>query len=240
MKSLLRIPFVLIALFFFLPSCASTQVAKKPDLPVSVEERHAYAMGVDVGRALKEAMPEMPVDFLLRGVESAFDRLPMMMTPEELDESRAEGARIMQEKMAETQERMALANLEDGDALLEDNRNRKGVVETASGLQYEVLEKGEGEKPEVEDFVKIHYRGTLTNGSTFFDTHKTGHPVVFQVGTVIPGWQEGLLLMNEGSRYRFHIPPRLGFGPRGSGAIGPNAVLIVDMELLDINPENEE
>ena len=108
---------------------------------------------------------------------------------------------------------------------------------TESGLQYEVLEPGDGDSPTAEDRVRIHYTGTLVDG-TEFDTSRDGEPAVFGVGGVIPGFAEGLQLMQEGSTYRFVIPSDLAYGPQGSGGtIGPDATLIFEVELLEIVDE---
>ncbi|MEC5129170.1 FKBP-type peptidyl-prolyl cis-trans isomerase [Verrucomicrobiales bacterium BCK34] len=111
----------------------------------------------------------------------------------------------------------------------------RGVQTTYSGLQYEVIRQGTGKRPSTFNKVKVHYHGTLTNGTVFDSSVQRGQPATFGVGQVIPGWTEGLQLMQEGAKYRFTIPPNLAYGPRGAPPkIGPNETLIFDVELLEV------
>ncbi len=118
---------------------------------------------------------------------------------------------------------------------MEQNRNAAGVVTTDSGLQYQVLQEGTGPRPTINDTVTVHYTGTLLDGTVFDSSVERGEPISFPLQGVIQGWQEGLQLMPVGSKFRFWIPPELGYGARGAGGvIPPNATLIFDVELLGI------
>ena len=108
------------------------------------------------------------------------------------------------------------------------------MITTASGLQYDVLEEGDGDKPTLQDVVTVHYKGELEDGTVFDSSYDRGSPTSFPLARVVPGWKEGLQLMPVGSKYRFVIPPDLGYGPRGQGPIPPNATLIFQVELLGI------
>jgi FKBP-type peptidyl-prolyl cis-trans isomerase len=120
---------------------------------------------------------------------------------------------------------------------LATNKERSGVTTTASGLQYEVLTQGQGENPVPTDTVAVHYEGKLVDGTVFDSSYQRGEPAVFRLDQVIPGWTEGVQLMKPGAKYRFTIPPELGYGPEGAGGvIPPNAVLQFDVELLAIAP----
>lgn len=124
-----------------------------------------------------------------------------------------------------------------GPEFLAANKERSGVKITASGLQYEVLTEGEGESPIATDRVAVHYEGRLTDGTVFDSSYQRGEPAVFPLNQVIPGWTEGLQLMKPGAKYRFTLPPELGYGAQGAGGvIPPNAVLQFDVELLAIAP----
>ncbi len=129
----------------------------------------------------------------------------------------------------------AAANLKAAEDFLETNKSKEGVVTLASGLQYQVLTEGEGPKPGPSHKVTCHYHGTLTNGKVFDSSVQRGQPATFPLNMVIPGWTEGLQLMGVGSKYRFFIPPHLGYGDRQVGGdIAPNSALIFDVELLAI------
>jgi len=128
-------------------------------------------------------------------------------------------------------------NREEGEAYMKDNSAKSGVITTASGLQYEVINQGSGPKPGPNDSVRVNYEGSLINGTVFDSSYTRGEPIEFPLGNVIAGWTEGLQLMNEGSTYRFVIPPNLAYGSYGSGPIPPEATLIFKVELLSVIPE---
>jgi FKBP-type peptidyl-prolyl cis-trans isomerase len=131
-------------------------------------------------------------------------------------------------------------NKEEGLAWLEENKNKPGVIETESGLQYKVLEEGTGISPAITDRVKCHYEGRLIDGTVFDSSHERGQPAEFGLKGVIRGWTEGLQLMKEGGKYELYIPSDLGYGPRGGGqVIGPNATLIFVIELLEVLPSEQ-
>lgn len=130
----------------------------------------------------------------------------------------------------------AAANLKEGQDFLATNKQKEGVVELPSGLQYEILKEVDGPKPKETDKVLCHYHGTLINGTIFDSSVQRGQPIAFPLNQVIKGWTEGVQLMGVGSKWRFFIPPHLGYGDRQVGpTIGPNSTLIFDVELLGIN-----
>src|ERR1700753_3564808 len=130
---------------------------------------------------------------------------------------------------------MADSATEKGEAFLKENASKEGVKTTASGLQYKIVKEGAGKSPKATDTVLVHYRGTLLNGTEFDSSYKRNEPISFPLNRVIPGWTEGVQLMQEGAKYRFFIPSDLAYGPRGAGAdIGPNETLIFEVELLKV------
>ena len=130
----------------------------------------------------------------------------------------------------------AEANLKAGEEFLKENGKKPGVVVLASGLQYEIITEGTGAKPTAKDKVTCHYHGTLIDGTVFDSSVRRGQPATFPLNMVIKGWTEGLQLMTVGSKWRFFIPPSLGYGDRQvSAQIGPNSTLIFDVELLGIS-----
>ena len=126
-------------------------------------------------------------------------------------------------------------NKEAGDKFLAENGKKPGVVTTASGLQYEVIKKGTGPVPTATDQVKVHYVGTLLDGTEFDSSIKRNEPAMFPVNQVIPGWTEGLQLMPVGSKYKFYIPQNLAYGSKGARGIEPLSTLVFEVELLGIN-----
>jgi FKBP-type peptidyl-prolyl cis-trans isomerase FklB len=143
----------------------------------------------------------------------------------------------MQQKQQEKSEREASFNAAVAKSILEQNRQNKAIKETASGLQYQVIKEGKGKKPTASDRVKVHYVGTLYNGTVFDSSRERGEPAVFGVTQVIQGWVEALQLMTEGSVYKLWIPAELGYGNRSMGSIQAGSLLIFEVELLEVNPE---
>lgn len=140
------------------------------------------------------------------------------------------------DKLFQFRNEKASANLQAGLDFLEANKLKPGVVELPSGLQYEVIHNGDGPKPLATNKVTCHYHGTLIDGTVFDSSVKRGQPATFPLNAVISGWTEGLQLMNQGSKWRFFIPPQLGYGERQvSAQIGPNSTLVFEVELLGIS-----
>jgi len=141
-------------------------------------------------------------------------------------------------KQAEERQAKGAANEAAGKAFLAENGKKDGVITTASGLQYEVLKMGDGAKPKATDKVKVHYRGTLLDGTEFDSSYKRGQPISFPLNGVIKGWTEGVQLMPVGSKFKFYVPSDLAYGANGAGAtIAPNSTLIFEVELLAIEKD---
>jgi FKBP-type peptidyl-prolyl cis-trans isomerase len=153
-----------------------------------------------------------------------------------LDETAAQGyvMTFMQKRQAEKMKAQFGKNIDEGEKFLAENKKRDGIQETASGLQYEVITMGTGPKPAAEEVVKVHYTGTLADGTKFDSSVDRGEPAVFGVNQVIKGWQEGIQLMPVGSKFKFYIPYELGYGEQGTGPIPPYSTLVFEVELLEI------
>ncbi|MCI0523403.1 MAG: FKBP-type peptidyl-prolyl cis-trans isomerase [Bacteroidales bacterium] len=153
-----------------------------------------------------------------------------------LDETTAQGyvMTYMQKRQAEKMKAMYTKNIEEGENFLAENKKREGVQETTSGLQYEVITMGTGDKPAETDMVKVHYTGMLIDSTKFDSSVDRGALAEFNVNQVIQGWQEGIQLMPVGSKFKFYIPYELGYGENGTGPIPPYAVLVFEVELLEI------
>jgi len=199
-------------------------------------EQVSYAIGMQIGESLKGVRDEVDLATVFKAVRSTVDgKEPLLSQQDVMEVMQGFGMR-MQARQMEEFARMAEENAQAGERFLAENAGKEGVQTTASGLQYLVLEPGDGPKPSATDTVRVHYRGTLLDGEVFDDSYARGEPVEFALNQVVPGWQEGLQLMPVGSKYRLWIPAQLGYGEGGTpgGPIGPNATLVFDVELLDI------
>ncbi len=203
-----------------------------------------YKIGSDVGKYLNDSELEFDKDSFLTGLEDGLAGRDLRLTAEELTKIRGiiqqkqqEVQKAKREKMMAEMEKQKVENAEKGAAFLQEKASQSGVMSTASGLLYEVIQQGEGAKPASETAtVVVHYTGTLIDGTKFDSSVDRGQPATFALNQVIKGWTEGLQLMNAGSKYRFYIPPELAYGSdaRPGGAIGPNSTLVFDVELIEI------
>jgi len=203
-----------------------TVFAAEPVLESDID-KESYAVGMLIGENLKERFGDLNYDILLEGMKGQIGGEAAMSMEEAQNMSRQH-----QTKYAEVKAAAAKA---EGEKFLADNAAKDGVTVTDTGLQYEVLSGAEGAKPDVEDTVTVHYTGTLIDGTVFDSSVERGEPATFPLKGVIPGWTEGLQLMNTGSKFRFVIPSDLAYGDRGAGQnIGPGETLVFDVELLEI------
>ncbi|MCK7552848.1 MAG: FKBP-type peptidyl-prolyl cis-trans isomerase [Marinobacter sp.] len=212
--------------------------AKDPSLD-STDQKVSYGMGLVLGERMKNDLPDLQMDQFLQGIKHghAGDEEVSRMSREEVQEALMAYQQQLQEQETSQMEDLAEKNREAGEAFLAENAARDGVETTESGLQYEILEEGDGDKPGETDRVKVHYTGELLSGDVFDSSRERGEPVTFGLNQVIPGWTEGLQLMNEGSRAKLYIPSDLAYGPGGNHSIGPNETLVFDVELIEVNPE---
>ncbi len=199
-------------------------------------DRISYALGLSMGNNFRASgIKEINVADFADGVAAVFYGSEPKMS---YDEAKAEIQKYftaLEEQQRAEAAKMADVNEAAGKQFLEENGKRAEVETTASGLQYEVIKDGEGEKPSAQDQVEVHYTGKLIDGTVFDSSVERGVPATFGVTQVIPGWVEALQLMKAGSKWRLFIPSQLAYGPQGAGGmIGPNATLIFDVELLKV------
>ena len=195
----------------------------------------SYFTGYQVGKNFSaNGIDALDKDEVLAGISAAKEG----KEPRLNEEQRKAAMEAVDEMVKAKAKAKAEAVKVESKKFLEENAKKEGVKVTESGLQYQVIKEGEGAKPKATDTVKVHYKGTLVDGTEFDSSYKRGEPISFPLSGVIKGWTEGLQLMPTGSTYRFFIPSDLGYGDRGAGANIPGgAALIFDVELIEINPE---
>ena len=199
------------------------------------KDRVSYAIGLNIGKNLAGDLKKQSIDIdsnlLTKGIQDALTGAKPLLTDQEI-----------QETMIAFQKEMMAKYKKQGDDFLAENKKKEGVKTLPDGLQYKVIKAGAGKKPKADDTVTVNYRGTLIDGTEFDSSYKRGQPATFPVsGGIIPGWTEALQLMEEGATWQLFIPSDLAYGERGRpNAIGPNAALIFEVELVSIQPKTEE
>ena len=197
-------------------------------------DKVSYSMGVDMGRNLQKQGIDVNPDVLLQGLKDGIAGGPLKMTDEEMQATMTAFIQGVRAKMAEKEQAAGADNKAKGEAYLDANKKKDGWNVTPSGLQYKILTTGTGEKPKPTDTVVTNYRGTTIDGTEFDSSYKRNQPAEFPVNEVIPGWTEALQMMPVGSKWQLAIPPTLAYGEKAPPEIGPNSVLLFDLELLGI------
>jgi len=225
---------LILLLLVFSITYANAQVDKKLKLK-STEDSLSYCIGISIGNGLKSQK--------ITGLNSKIiaDAMNWAMKGDSTKFSQEKAETFIRDYFAKKQGSVAIDNLKKANSFLAENKKKTGVVELASGLQYMVISDGAGAIPTETNTVKTHYKGTLIDGTVFDSSYDRGEPAEFPVNGVIPGWTEALKLMKTGSKWKLFIPPSLAYGEQGAGgAIGPNEVLIFELELLEITQAEGE
>lgn len=229
-----------LSIFLFLISCTpkvQPPVVEKPVVPaipqmLTLEDSISYIMGMNMAQQVKQ-YDGIKKDFFDQGWDDT-QTDNNKITEEEI---RIVSTRFQMKMQKEAEEKHKMemeANKTKETAFLASNKNKPGVITTASGLQYKVIKEGAGKKPTATNTVKVHYHGQLMDGTVFDSSIDRGQPIDFQVNGVIKGWVEGLQLMSVGSTYQFYIPSELAYGDRATGKISAGSLLIFDVELIEI------
>ena len=202
----------------------STGENKVSNTPESDNDKAIYSLGYDLGTELKGHALELNSELLLQGITDAIDgNKPRVKTTSR------------NKALAQIRAQRVQHNLEQSQAFLAENAKKEGVVTLASGMQYKVIQAGEGKSPQATNSVTVNYRGTLVDGTEFANSAELGKPATYQMKKVIKGWREALLLMKEGDKWELYIPPQLAYGKRGlRNRIPPNSALIYEVELLAV------
>jgi FKBP-type peptidyl-prolyl cis-trans isomerase FklB len=204
----------------------------------STKEKVSYCIGLETARNLKHQFADMDLQCLTQGFNDALSETTPPLTQEEIHSILVALRNQVESQQRQHFAKIAEENKKRSEIFMNENKNKEGVVTLASGLQYKVLAKSQNSTlhPTPLDFVKIHYRGTFTDGRVFDSSYQRGQPHVFPLTRVIPGWIEALQLMTVGDKWQVFIPSYLAYGEMGYGQeIGPNMALVFELELLGIN-----
>lgn len=204
-----------------------------PSAPQTAQERATYSLGYQMGQDLKAQGVEVRPDALRRGAADALEGAEPRLRPDEMRRTLLELKRRITSQAALESRRQGARERAEAQRFLAENATKEGVVSLPSGLQYKVIQEGKGPRPGLDDRVSVNYRASLVSGVEFDSTEEEG-PATFQVREVIPGWREGLQLMQEGARWQLFVPPSLGYGVRGPLA---EKAVILDVELLKVGAE---
>lgn len=199
------------------------------------KDKLSYSIGIDLGKNFKTQGIDLSPDALAKGMQDALSGGQQLLTEDQMKEVLNKFQKDMMAKRNAEMNKKAEENKTKGEAFLKENKSKPGVVVLPSGLQYKIIEAGNGTKPGKSDTVTVEYTGHLIDGTVFDSTEKTGKPATFQVSQVIPGWTEALQLMPAGSTWEVYIPANLAYGPRGvGGPIGPNETLVFKIHLISV------
>jgi FKBP-type peptidyl-prolyl cis-trans isomerase FklB len=210
--------------------CTAEEAVVKLD---DAKQRISYTIGLNIGRDFVSQGVEVDTTALMAGVRDGLSKQTPRLTDEQMLAEVKTFRESMMAKQEAKQKALADKNKAEGEAFLAKNAKEPGVVVRDSGLQYKILKEGTGAQPKADSVVSVHYRGTLLDGTEFDSSYERKEPLILPVGGVIPGWTEALTLMKEGAKWQLFIPAALAYGEEGAPpAIGPNATLIFEVELL--------
>lgn len=204
------------------------------------QQKLSYSLGATLGQSIHQDVDDLDIDSFTQAIEDVFAGEELALSDEEMAKTLTDFQQEAMRNRAAQAEAEAEANAAESQAFLDENASKDGVTVTESGLQYRVLESGDGTTPKAGDTVEVHYEGTLTDGTVFDSSYERGEPVQFKVGQVIEGWQEALKLMSEGDTWELVIPSELAYGESGQGPIGPNEVLSFKVELLGVDAADKK
>ncbi len=216
------------------PEEAASKTAQEQPTIQSRKDKISYAFGVDFARDLKRQRDDLNVDLLVRALTDALAGKNLIMSDEEVTATLKKFDAEQKQDLEHAKGMIAEKNKKAAEAFVAENVKKEGVVTLPSGLQYKVLKQGDGKIPTLDDHVVCNYRGTLIDGTEFDSSYKRKQPAMLPIKGVFAGWSQALQLMPVGSKWQIFIPPQLAYGEKIVGGIGPNAMLIFEVELIAI------
>ncbi len=227
---------VSIGLTVLLTACNHESGSTEKEIKLDNQTNKAsYSIGLQFGSQISKIKDMVNQDAIILGFKDSLSDAEPKMTTEEMQTTMQAFQKTMMEAQQAKQAELAASGKSEGEKFLAENKKKEGITTTESGLQYQVITEGKGDSPKASDTVVTHYTGTTIDGKVFDSSHKRNAPATFPVNGVIKGWTEALQLMKTGAKWKLFIPSELAYGERGAGAnIGPNQVLIFEIELLEI------
>jgi FKBP-type peptidyl-prolyl cis-trans isomerase FklB len=224
----MRFPFALIVLF-----ALTTGTVVAQDL-TSEKGKLSYAVGWDIGEDIQRRGAEFDVEAIIAAIRDSSAKKEPQVPAEEMVAMLTELQQRVRQEQAEAFQKLADENQKKSEEFLATNLGKSGIVALPSGIQYRIIDEGDGARPGMESTVKVHYRGSKLNGLEFDSSFARGVPEQFTVNSVLKGWQEVLPLMKTGATWQIFVPPEMAFGARGNPPVGPNEALIFDLKLVEI------
>jgi FKBP-type peptidyl-prolyl cis-trans isomerase len=211
----------------------TAQCAQEPTELKTEKDKVNYGIGVSIGKSLKQQGMEVDLNLVMKGLKDELSGNKLLLSDDELRKTMTSFQQELRQKQMQARQTAAMNNKKEGEDFQAENKKKEGVVTLPSGLQYQILKAGAGQKPTETNTVEVRYRGTLLNGKEFDSSGSDTR--TFKLAQIIPGWREALQLMPVGSKWRLVVPSNLAYGERGMGqTIMPNSTLIFEVELVGI------
>lgn len=228
MKTALKSISVIAIALLVITSCAGEKTENLPGITKGMKDSVSYAVGASLGSMVQQAdLGELNMNEVYKAIED-------VLAERELKIDMAASNKIITDFITKRQEALSTQNKEAGTKFLEENKNKEGVIELESGLQYKILEEGNGTKPSPSDTIEVHYKGTLIDGTQFDSSYDRNEPATLVLSKFIPGWVEGMQYVSEGGKIQLFIPSELAYGNQSTGNIKPGSTLIFEVELLSV------
>lgn len=206
--------------------------------PSTEQDKFSYSLGVKTAENFLNQDIKINLQQFYSGLSDVFSNKKPQLTEKEMEDAITKFQKQQMAKINAREKELAVENLAKSKAFFAENKNKPNVTTLPSGLQYTVLTPGKGNSPKLGDSVTVNYRGTLLNGTEFDSSYKRNESTTFPLENLIPGWQEALLLMKPGAKWKVYVPPQLAYGDKGAGqAIEPNSALIFEIELVSVKPK---